>query len=67
MWIRIFISAGIGGMSPDLVAMARNMMGILPVVPGELYFIGLLIFFGLEGAVASIFGETDVKKAFLSG
>ena len=67
--ILIFLAAGIGGMAPGLFNLAKIMLSLSPnpTLPGFIYLVGLLIFFGLGGLVAVIFGETDFRKAFFLG
>ena len=63
----IVLAAGVGGTASNLVDLAQIWTGRNPWIPGYIYYVGMLIFFGLGATIALIFGETNYRKAFLLG
>lgn len=63
----ILFAAAFGGISPNLLRLAVNLMGENPVLPELTYVVGLAIFALMGSIVAWIWEETDFKKAFYLG
>ena len=55
------------GIAPNVMNMAKEMIGPDPNIPSWVYLFGLALFFSLGGIVALIFGEKNLPKAFFLG
>ena len=63
----ILLAAAFGGISPNLLRLAVNLMNENPELPELTYLLGLAIFALMGAVVAWIWEETDFKKAFYLG
>jgi len=61
------IVGALGGITPNLVTLAGQLTAKNAELPNATYLIGLLIFAGLGAAVAYIWQERNLKKAFYIG
>jgi hypothetical protein len=64
----IALAAGFGGISPNLLQIAIDLVGKREVTYIHMgYFIGLLLLASMGAGIALIWGETDLKRAYYLG
>jgi hypothetical protein len=64
----IILAAAFGGISPNLLRMAVSLTGDKGELPlNGTYWIGLLLFGFLGGAMSLIWGETEIRRAYYLG